>query len=280
MRRATGGYSSLVLNQTEEIRRKAADSDALDAAIRLGLVAYGLVHLLIAWIAVQLALGHDEGQASAKGAMQELAGKPLGGVLVWAVAIGMFCLVVWRLLEAGFGHRDADEAKRPWLRVMSLGKAAVYGAIGISGVKVALGSGTSGQSKSLTAKVMDWPAGTWIIGVVGLVILGVGIAHVRKGLSDDYRDGLSAEGKRGEAGTTYLLLGKVGYVAKGVTICSVGALFGYAAISHDPNRSGGLDTALRTVLEQPYGPFLLCALALGLGCFGLFCLARARHLST
>ena len=266
-------------HQTEDIRRKAADSDWLDGAVRLGLTAYGLVHLLIAWIAIQLAFGHDKGQASAQGAMKELAGKPLGGVLVWAVAIGMFCLVVWRLLEAAVGHRDADDSKRPWLRLLSLGKAVVYGAIGVSGVKVATGSGGSGQGTSTTAKVMDWPAGTWIIGAVGLVIIGVGVAHIRKGLSDDYREGLTAEGKSGDAGTAYLLLGKVGYVAKGVVICSVGALFGYAAISHDPNRSGGLDTALRTVLEQPYGPLLLCVLALGLGCFGLFCLARARHLS-
>ncbi|MFL6154605.1 MAG: DUF1206 domain-containing protein [Marmoricola sp.] len=269
-----------MLQQTEELRRKAADSDVLDAAIRLGLVAYGVVHLLIAWIAVQLAFGHDQGQASAQGAMKELAGKPLGGVLVWAVAVGMFALVVWRLLEAAVGHRDAEDSKRPWLRLLSHPKAVVYGAIGVSGAKVALGSGGSGQGKGMTAKVMDWPAGTWIIGAVGLVIIGVGVAHVRKGLSEDYRDGLSSEGKRGETGDAYLLFGKVGYVAKGVAICSVGLLFGYAAISHDPNRSGGLDTALRTVLEQPYGPYLLCALALGLGCFGLFCLARARHLST
>jgi hypothetical protein len=269
-----------VLHQTEELRRKAADSDVLDAAIRLGFVAYGLVHLLIAWISVQLAFGHDQGQASAQGAMQELAGEPLGGALVWAVAVGMFALVVWRLLEAAVGHQDAEAAKRPWLRVMSLGKAVVYGAIGISGARVALGSGSSGQGRSTTARVMDWPAGTWIIGAVGLVIVGVGVAHVRKGLSDEYRDGLSAEGKRGGAGAAYVLFGKVGYVAKGLAIGGVGALFAFAAVSHDPNRSGGLDTALRTVLEQPYGPFLLCALALGLGCFGLFCLARARHLST
>src|SRR4051794_25112578 len=116
-----------MLQQTEELRRKATDSDVLDAAIRLGLVAYGVVHLLIAWIAVQLAFGHDQGQASAQGAMKELAGKPLGGVLVWAVAVGMFALVVWRLLEAAVGHRDAEDSKRPWLRLLSLGKAVVYG---------------------------------------------------------------------------------------------------------------------------------------------------------
>ena len=267
----------------EKVRRTAKDSDALDGAIRLGLVAFGVVHLLIAWIAVQLALGHDTGQASPQGALQELAGKPLGGVLVWAVAVGMFFLVAWRLLEAAVGHRDAEDSKRPWLRVASLGKAVVYGAIGASAVKIASGSGSSsgsGQERSFTAKLMDLPAGTWLVGAVGLVILGVGIAHVRKGLSEDYREGLTAEGRSGQAGSAYLLFGKVGYSAKGAAICGVGALFGYAALSHDPNRSGGLDTALRTVLEQPYGPVLLVGLALGLGCFGLFCLARARHLST
>ena len=265
-----------------DLGRKASDSDWLDAAIRFGFVGYGVVHLLIAWLAIQLAFGHERHQASPQGALKELAGKPLGGVLVWAVAIGMFCLVAWRLLEAALGHRDAEDSERWRLRAVSLGKAVVYGAIGTSAVRTALGGGGSSDQKdrSVTAKVMDWPAGTWLVGCIGLVIVGVGLAHIRKGLSDEHRDSLSSEGKRGESGSAYLLLGKVGYVAKGLVIAGVGVLFGYAAISHDPNRSGGLDTALRTVLEQPYGPALLCALALGLGCFGLFCLARARHLST
>lgn len=264
-----------------DVRRKAADSDWLDGAIRFGFVAYGVVHLLIAWIAIQLAFGNEDNQASPNGAMKELAGKPLGGVLVWAVAIGMFCLVAWRLLEATLGQRDADDAERWRLRATSVGRAVVYGAIGASAVGAVLGGGGSSEQKdrSVTAKVMDLPAGTWLVGAVGIGIIGVGIAHIRTGLSDDHRDALTAEGRSGESGSAYLLLGKVGYVAKGLAIAAVGALFGYAAITHDPNRSGGLDTALRTVLEQPYGPALLCALALGLGCFGVFCLVRARHLS-
>jgi hypothetical protein len=59
----------------------------------------------------------------------------------------------------------------------------------------------------------------------------------------------------------------------------VGSLFLYAAHTHDARRSGGLDAALREVLQQPLGPWLLTAVALGIGCYGLFCLARARHLS-
>src|SRR5215217_1492326 len=78
-------------------------SDWLDKAIRIGLVCYGIVHLLIAWLAFQLAIGDHEGQPSAKGAMQQLAEQPFGEVLLWAIAVGMFFLVIWRLLEAVVG---------------------------------------------------------------------------------------------------------------------------------------------------------------------------------
>ena len=57
--------------------------------------AYGIVHLLIGWLALQLAFGDHEGEPSSKGAMQELAEQPFGEVLIWAIAIGMFFLVIW-----------------------------------------------------------------------------------------------------------------------------------------------------------------------------------------
>ncbi len=76
-----------------------------------------------------------------------------------------------------------------------------------------------------------------------------------------------------------MLFGKVGYIAKGIAIGIVGGLFAYAAVTHEAKKSGGLDQALQTVLEQPFGPVLLLAIAVGIACYGLFCFARARHLS-
>jgi hypothetical protein len=55
-------------------------------------------------------------------------------------------------------------------------------------------------------------------------------------------------------------------------------LFLYAAITHDPQKSGGLDEALRELLQKPFGAPLLVAVALGFACYGLFCFAWARHL--
>lgn len=71
-----------------------------------------------------------------------------------------------------------------------------------------------------------------------------------------------------------MVLAKVGHLSKGVAIGMVGALFGYAALTGDPQKSGGLDQ----VLQQPYGGPLLVVIALGFACYGLFCLAWARHL--
>lgn len=252
----------------------------MDAAIRLGLVAYGVVHLLVAFLAVQLALGHSSGKASSQGAMHELATKPFGVVLIWAVAVGMLLLVVWRLLEAAVGHHEEEGPKRWRLRAGSLGKAVVYGAVGTSALKVATGAGSSSNGRTTTARLMDLPAGPWIVGLMGALIIGYGANQARRGLTEKFAENLSAEGRSGDAGATYLVLGKAGYLAKGLSVAVVGTLFGYAAVTHEPRKSGGLDEALRTVLAQPFGPYLLGAIAAGIACYGLFCFARARHLST
>jgi hypothetical protein len=268
------------MNASTGTAEQVQDSTWLDHAIRAGLVAYGVVHLLVAWLAVQLAFGEKADSASNSGAMQYLAEQPLGGVLLWLIAVGMFFLVVWRLLEFGFGYREeSDDTKRWRKRATSLGKAVIYGALGWSAVQTATGSGGGSGTDSTTAKLMDLPAGQWIVGAVGLAIIGYGITLVVRGWTEKFREHLDAQGQSGKDGSAYVTLGKAGYIAKGVAIAIVGGLFGYAAVTHDPKKSGGLDQALKTVLEQPFGQVLLVAIAVGIAAYGAFCFARARHLS-
>ena len=268
-------------NDVERIGAEADQSPWLDRAVRFGLVAYGVVYLLVGWVAAQLALGQGNGRPSTQGALANLAKEPLGHVLIWAVALGLFLLVLWRLVEAVAGHRDKDGGDRMRARLVSLGKGVIYGVIGVNAVKIALGGNASSSrsSKTLTARVLDLPAGQWIVGAVGLAILGYGARLVWRGWTDGFLEGLDGEGRSGEAGAAYTWLGRIGYVAKGIAFGIVGVLFGYAAIHHDPHKAGGLDQALRDLLHQPFGPVLLLVIALGIGCFGLFCFARARHLS-
>jgi len=267
-------------DKADELGRRADDSAWLDQAVRAGLIAYGVVHLMIAWLALQLALGNRQGAASSQGALHELARQSYGTVLIWLIAVGMFLLVLWRLIEAAAGHRGVDGGKRLRKRLTSLGKAVIYGSLGFSAAKVAMGSGSSGGgSDPMTAKLMNLPGGQLLVGAVGVAIIGYGAVLVRTAWTEKFREHLTADGASGDVGRAYVLLGKAGYAAKGVAFGIVGSLFVYAALTHRAKKSGGLDQALHKVLQQPFGPFLLAAIALGIGCYGLFCFARARHLS-
>jgi hypothetical protein len=257
------------------------NNDWVERSGRIGLLAYGLVHLTIGWLALQLAFGDREGSASAQGAVHQLAEQPFGKFVVWLVAAGMFLLVVWQGIEAAFGHRDEEGFTRTRKRLASAGKAVVYAVIGVSAVRVAVGSGSSskGGTDSTTAKVMDLPGGQLLVGAIGLAIIGTGAYFVFVAWTDKLHSKLDAQGRAGASGTAYLWLGRIGFSAKGVAFGIVGGLFVYAALTHEADKSGGLDQALVKVLDQPFGPVLLAAIALGFACFGVFCFARSRHLA-
>ena len=253
-------------------------SEWLDNAVRVGLVSYGVVHLIIAWLTVRLAFGDSGGSASSQGAMQQLGQNTAGRVTLYVVALGFLALVVWQVVEAGWGHRDREGTKRTLARAGSLGKVVVYVALGASAARTASGSSSGGGTHGVTASLMSLPAGPLIVAAVGAVTLVVAGVIAYRGVSESFRDDLRASGQTGTDGSTYVLLGKVGHLSKAAAIALVGVLFGYAALTHDPNKSGGLDQALHKLLQQPFGAPMLVVVALGFACYGLFCFAWARHL--
>ncbi len=270
-----------ISDRVQHLGRQAEQSDWLDHVARAGLVTFGLVHVVVGWLAVQLALGDREGSTSTSGAIHELAQQPFGGVLVWLVAVGMYLLALWQADEALLGHRDSDGVDLVRHRLTSLGRSVVYAVIATSALKVAIGEGSGGSEKatdSTTAKLMDLPAGQVLVGLVGVAILVVGGALIYVGVSDRFLKSIDVKGQRGVTGSAYAWLGRVGHVAKGAALGVVGALFGYAAVTHEAHKSGGLDQALTEVLDQPFGPALLAAMGIGFICFGVYCFAWARHI--
>lgn len=65
-------------------------------------------------------------------------------------------------------------------------------------------------------------------------------------------------------------------VRRGIVFAIAGALVVDAAATYDASKSTGLDGALRTLADRPYGPVLLGLLAAGLITFGVFGFAAAR----
>jgi hypothetical protein len=248
--------------------RQAQNSRVYDVAITVGLIAYGVVYLLVAWLSLQLAWGKSSEEASQQGALQELADKPLGGFLLWVVALGLFALVIWKALELVYGNLETAK------KVSAAGRAVVYLALGVSAIRVAVGSGGSGSKgqESMTAKLMQNGAGRVLVVVIGLVIIGVGIRQLYKAYTKKFTEDLT-----GGVSHTTIVLGRVGYAAKGVAFVIVGALFVWAALDYDPQKAGGLDTAMRTIKDQPFGAVLLTVMAIGLACFGVYCFSWSRN---
>ena len=265
---------------------RADRSPLLDRGIRGGIVTYGVMHLLIALIAFQMVLGQGGGEtASGSGAFTELAESGFGRVVLWVMVLGFLMLVVWQGIEAAIGHRQEEGGTRTGKRVASAAKAVVYAVLGVSAATTALGSsggsggGSGGSSPdSLTARLMSAPGGQVLVVLVGLGIVGVGGALAYRGIKEKFTDHLDAGATQGERRGPIVLLGKVGYLAKGVALAAVGVLVVVAGLRHEAKRSGGLDAALRELLQQPFGGWLVGAVALGLAAFGLYCFAWARHL--
>lgn len=259
-------------------RDKAADvedSKAYRLLVRGGLIAYGLVHLLIGYLAIQVAVGGGSSEeASNSGALQQLAEMPFGKIILWAAAVGFFVLVLWQLIMACVGYRHLDGFKKVRKRLSSVAKIFVYGALGFSAAKTALDSGGSSggeKEQGITAKLLAMPGGQIIVIIVGVIVIAVGVAQIVKGVKDKYEEDLD-----GALEPRAKWFARAGHVAKGTAVGIVGCLFGWAAITYDAEAAGGMDQALKTLLEAPFGVILLVLMGLGLAAYGVYCFFWAK----
>lgn len=252
---------------------RASDNPVLEGAARAGYAVSGLLHLLIGWITLQVSFGKGGKSADQSGALGSLAENGLGKLLLWLAVVGFVGLALWQLTDAVVGHPGDD--KDAWGgRAKAGGKAVVYLLLAWSAFGFARGksSSSSGQSQDFTASLLDKPGGRILVVVVGLGVIAVGAYHVHKGWTKKFLQDLEDH-----PGTWATRAGRFGYIAKGVALAIVGFLFCAAGFHEQAKEATGLDGALKSLRDEPFGPGLLVIMALGFAAFGLYSFARARH---
>jgi len=258
--------------------RKAARSRPVQAGARIGIAAYGITHVLVAWLALQIAFGGSGEQANQSGAFQTIAQQPLGRLLLWVLVAGFVAVALWRLGQviSGFAY-ESDRTRKLRKRVESGGKAVIFAVLAVLAARTAAGNGGGGGGgRGATAGLLGMPGGQLIVGAVGIGILVVGVVTIVNGVRQRFRGDMALPSDRA-ARAVALRTGQVGFVAKGVAIGLIGALVVVAAVRFRPEEASGLDVALRTLAGQPFGPYLLAAVALGLLAYGIFCFFDARY---
>jgi hypothetical protein len=274
----------LVAHDAKAGARRAARSPWIDRLARYGLAARGLVYVVIAWIAAQIAFGGSRRQADRQGAIHALASSGAGKVLVILAGVGFAGYALWRLAQAIWGHPDEDGAKKLGKRATSLFRAALYGWFAVNTFLILAGAGSGGgsdqSSRTWSAQLMGQPMGRWLIVGVGVGLIAVGAGLAWRGLSTEFDEELKLAEMSAGMQRAVKSVGLAGNVARGVVFAIIGVFFIVAAATFDPQEARGLDGSLRTLAGGGFGRVLLTAVAAGLAAFGLYSFAEARYRRT
>ena len=254
----------------------AKDSRTVRVVARAGFVALGLIHLLIGIIALGIALGAS-GQADQSGAVSQMAATPGGIVLLWAGLIACGVLALYMASDAVMGWSGGSS--KPWMnRLKAAGQAIVFVVAAVTFGSFALNrpSSSSEKSRTTSADLMSSTPGTVLLVIIGVALLAAAGTYVFMGITRKYEKNLRGK-PSGALGDAFTILGVVGYCAKGVALGAVGLLILIATAAHDPSQQGGLDSALKAFLKQPFGGWVLGFVSLGLMAYGIYSLFRSRY---
>lgn len=259
--------------------REAAGNPWFHRLCRAGLLARGVIYLLIGSLAVQIGLGDGGGkEADRNGALETVVGTPGGEVILWLLVAGFVGLALWRFAEAVYGQPLPD-GMAPGKRLGSLGRGVFYGVACASILEFVLGGraqSSNEQSKSFTAKAMSEPGGRWLVLAIGAGFVAWGIGTIVNAVRRKFTEKLQTGRMSPRVRSAVEVLGMVGRSARGLVFGAVGGFLAYAAITFDPGKAKGLDGTLRSFAGTPAGRWALVAVAIGLVTFGVYSFCEAR----
>jgi hypothetical protein len=258
---------------------RAANSKPLEYLARGGFIAYGVIHLLFAWLVLQVAMGSSSGETDQSGALQAIGRQPVGKFLIILIIVGLVAMAVWQAFEAAIGESGPQDRTAMAERFLSGCRAVLYLYFAYLAYKVVKGAAASqGDSQQAGASsLMDKPGGRFLVGLIGVVVVGVGIGIMIYGLTKRFEKHLNTHQMNPNVHRMVRRLGVAGYTAKGVAYGIAGGLFTAAAVTYDPEKARGLDAAIQELSSHSYGPWLLGLIALGLAAFGVYCFFQAKY---
>jgi hypothetical protein len=251
-----------LLDAASRRSRQVHQSTGFDVIVGVGLVTHGIVHLLIAWIAVRIAWT-GRGNDSQDAALAALAETVYGETLLWITTAGLAALTLWQIFET-IWRRAPEEGRinKAFGRTGSLFRARVA----LVGHAARNGRRTVDTSTAAEEIVLRVLAVT-----IGMVLIVVAVRAIYRGLRrsfvDDLKDSVSAK---------VIILGQAGFIGKGITFAIIGVLM---IVTGFDGRTGppGLQAVLRLLNLSPAGGVLLVLKAIGLALFGVYCFAWAAN---
>ena len=261
-------------------RAAGKTSPWIERLARVGYVAYGVVYALVGALALQAALGGGGETPSQEGALHQVLLAPLGRVLLGLIAVGLLAYAAWRFFQGILDpENEGGDPKGFIKRVDHTLNGLFHGALAFSAGQLALGSGSGGggSPQDWTARLLAQPMGRFLTVTAGAVVVGAGLYQLYKAYRADFEDELKTGEMSARARRWSTRSGRLGYAARGVVFEVIGVFLFQAALQTNPEKARGLGGALQTLASQPFGPYLLGTVALGLVAYGAFMFVMARY---
>ncbi len=247
---------------------------------RLGYGAKGVIYLVIGVLAMQASFGVGRGPTNTQGALQVILGQPFGRILLALVAIGLVGYALWRILTALLDvEHEGTDAKGIVTRIGYAVSGLIYGGLAWTALRLLTGSPTDrgNWAQALTARMLSAPSGQWLVGAAGLLVVAVGLYNLYAAYKAPFVDKLDLAGLKPQQRSAVIGLGRLGYGARGVVFGLIGIYLTHAALSSSSQGVRGMQGAQTSLAHQPGGPWILCAVAVGLVAYSLFMLVEARY---
>ncbi|WP_335870850.1 DUF1206 domain-containing protein [Bacillus sp. 2205SS5-2] len=251
-------------------------------AARTGYMAKGLVYILIGILALMAAVGVGGKTTNSTGALSSIANEPYGEILLWIIGIGFVGLIMWRIIQVAMDpDHEGIDTKSIFRRVFFAFNGIVYGILAYKAFSLALNAGeSSGDSNSkqtLSAKLLSEPFGQWIIGMIGLIMIGYAIYEMYKAYQEKYLKKFKQNEMDEKEYEFSRKSGKIGFFARGIVLLIMGYFIMVTAVTANSENTKGLDGALSKIAQQPYGQWMLGVVALGLTLYGVFQILKGKN---
>jgi len=253
----------------------------LQRLARFGYATKGAVYILIGVLAILAAFTAKGKTTDTKGALHTIAAQPFGQLLLILVAVGLIGYTIWRFVQAiADPDRKGNDAKGIATRIGYAISGLIYGALAFNATLLAFGNsgGGGGNSKvTWTARILAQPFGRWLIGAIGIVIIGVGIYRIYKAYRIKFRKRLNLRELNADQQSKVVNVCRFGISARGFVFIMLGIFLLQAAYQSDASKVEGLDGLLNSIARQAYGQFLLALVAAGLVAYGIYMWVQARY---
>lgn len=266
-------------DRAEQAARRAAANPWVERLARLGFAAKGIVYITIGVLATQAARGLGGATTDTRGAIETLGQQSFGRVLLGIIAVGMLGYALWCFVEAAIDpDRKGSSAQGIAQRLGYAGLGIIYVGLALTAVRLLMGSGDAGgdATQGWTARLMAQPFGRWLVGLIGLGVIGFGLGQLYQAYTTKFREKLNMAQMSATEQTWAIRSGRFGLAARGVVFGIIGGFLIQAALQYNADKVQGLGGALEALTRQPFGPWLLGIVAAGLIAYGVYMLVSAR----